>query len=57
MEAEHLKVAQMDVYQAASKLRSAGLQLDGTKYEDQYRKAFEAVRELNKILINAVKGA
>ena len=57
MTEQELKWAQQDVYQAASKLVSAGLRLDGTKYEDQYRKAFETIRELNKMLIDAIKNS
>ena len=54
MTEQELKWAQLDVYTSASKLAQAGLRLDGTKYEDQYRKALEAVRKLNQMLIEAI---
>lgn len=54
MTTQELKWAQKDVYDAGRKLATAGLRLGDTRYEAQYRKAWNALNKLNQMLIKDI---
>ena len=46
-----LRLAQKDIYNAGNDLVSAGLRLQGTKYEQSYNRLYKALNALNRKLI------
>ena len=46
-----LRLAQKDIYNAGNDLVSAGLRLQGTKYEKSYERLYKALNALNRRLI------
>ena len=46
-----LRLAQKDIYNAGNDLVSAGLRLQGTKYEQSYNRLYRALNALNRKLI------
>ena len=46
-----LRLAQRDIYNAGNDLVSAGLRLQGTKYEKSYDRLYKALNALNRKLI------
>ena len=49
-----LRLAQKDIYNAGSDLVSAGLRLQGTKYEQSYNRLYKALNALNRRLISEI---
>ena len=48
---QELRWAQKDVFDAANHLVSAGLRLQGTKYEKTYERIYKSLNALNRKLI------
>lgn len=48
---QELRWAQKDVFDAANHLVSAGLRLQGTKYEKAYERIYKSLNALNRKLI------
>ena len=48
---QELRWAQKDVFDAANNLVSAGLRLQGTKYEKTYERIYKSLNALNRKLI------
>ena len=48
---QELRWAQKDVFDAANHLVSAGLRLQGTKYEKTYERIYKSINALNRKLI------
>ena len=48
---QELRWAQKDVFDAANHFVSAGLRLQGTKYEKSYERLYKALNALNRRLI------
>ena len=48
---QELRWAQKDVFDAANNLVSAGLRLQGTKYEKTYERIYKSINALNRKLI------
>lgn len=46
-----LRLAQRDIYNAGNDLVSAGLRLQGTKYEKRYERIYKSLNALNRKLI------
>ena len=46
-----LRLAQKDIYNAGNDLVSAGLRLQGTKYEKIYERIYKSLNALNRKLI------
>ena len=46
-----LRLAQRDIYNAGNDLVSAGLRLQGTKYEKSYESIYKSLNALNRKLI------
>lgn len=46
-----LELAQRDIYNAGNNLVSAGLRLQGTKYEKSYERIYKSLNALNRKLI------
>ena len=46
-----LRLAQKDIYNAGNDLVSAGVRLQGTKYEKSYDRLYKALNALNRKLI------
>ena len=51
---QELRWAQKDVFDAANHLVSAGLRLQGTKYEKSYNRLYKALNALNRRLISEI---
>ena len=51
---QELKWAQKDVFDAANHFVSAGLRLQGTKYEKSYEKIYKSLNALNRRLISEI---
>ncbi len=49
-----LRLAQKDIYNAGNDLVSAGLRLQGTKYEQSYNQLYKALNALNRKLISEI---
>ena len=49
-----LRLAQQDIYNAGNDLVSAGLRLQGTKYEQSYNRLYKALNALNRRLISEI---
>ena len=49
-----LRLAQKDIYNAGNDLVSAGLRLQGTKYEQSYNRLYKALNALNRKLISDI---
>ena len=49
-----LRLAQKDIYNAGNDLVSAGLILQGTKYEKSYVRLYKALNALNRRLISEI---
>ena len=49
-----LRLAQKDIYNAGNNLVSAGLRLQGTKYEQSYERLYKALNALNRRLISEI---
>ncbi len=49
-----LRLAQKDIYNAGNDLVSAGLRLQGTKYEQSYNRLYKALNALNRKLISEI---
>ena len=49
-----LRLAQKDIYNAGDDLVSAGLRLQGTKYEQSYNRLYKALNALNRRLISEI---
>ena len=49
-----LRLAQKDIYNAGNDLVSAGLRLQGTKYEQSYNRLYKALNALNRRLISEI---
>ena len=49
-----LRLAQKDIYNAGNDLVSAGLRLQGTKYEKSYERLYMALNALNRRLISEI---
>lgn len=54
MTRQELKLAQREVYNAGRTLCSVGLRLDGSKFYAHYRKMYDALIKLNKMLIKEI---
>ena len=51
---QELRWAQKDVFDAANHFVSAGLRLQGTKYEKSYNRLYKALNALNRRLISEI---
>ena len=51
---QELRWAQKDVFDAANHLVSAGLRLQGTKYEKAYERIYKSLNALNRKLISDI---
>ena len=51
---QELRWAQKDVFDAANHFVSAGLRLQGTKYEKSYNRLYKALNALNRRLIGEI---
>ena len=51
---QELRWAQKDVFDAANHFVSAGLRLQGTKYEKNYDRLYKALNALNRRLISEI---
>ncbi len=51
MNAQELRWAQKDIYNAGQSICSAGLRLAGTEYEADFRRLYDAMQKLNTALI------
>ena len=51
---QELRWAQKDVFDAANHFVSAGLRLQGTKYEKSYERLYKALNALNRRLISEI---
>jgi hypothetical protein len=51
---QELRWAQKDVFDAASHFVSAGLRLQGTKYEKSYERIYKSLNALNRRLISEI---
>ena len=51
---QELRWAQKDVFDAANHLVSAGLRLQGTKYEKTYERIYKSLNALNRKLISDI---
>ena len=51
---QELRWAQKDVFDAANHFVSAGLRLQGTKYEKSYDRLYKALNALNRKLISEI---
>ena len=49
-----LRLAQKDIYNAGNDLVSAGLRLQGTKYEKSHYRLYKALYDLNRRLISEI---
>ena len=49
-----LRLAQKDIYNAGNDLVSAGLRLQGTKYEKSYERIYKSLNALNRRLISEI---
>ena len=49
-----LQLAQKDIYNAGNDLVSAGLRLQGTKYEKSYERIYKSLNALNRRLISEI---
>ena len=49
-----LRLAQKDIYNAGNHLVSAGLRLQGTKYEQSYNRLYKSLNALNRRLISEI---
>ena len=49
-----LRLAQKEIYNAGNDLVSAGLRLQGTKYEKSYERLYKALNALNLRLISEI---
>ena len=49
-----LRLAQKDIFNAGNDLVSAGLRLQGTKYEQSYNRLYKALNALNRKLISEI---
>lgn len=49
-----LRLAQKDIYNAGNNLVSAGLRLQGTKYEKSYNRLYKSLNALNRRLISEI---
>ena len=49
-----LRLAQKDIYNAGNDLVSAGLRLQGTKYEQSYNRLYKSLNALNRRLISEI---
>ncbi len=52
---KELRFAQKDIMNGGRTIAHAGLRLQGTKYEAQYRKIYDALIKLNDMLIKDIK--
>lgn len=55
MTKQEIKFAQQDVYKAGNILCSVGLRVSGSKYYKKYREMYDALNELNRMLIEDLK--
>ena len=51
---QELRWAQKDVFDSANHLVSAGLRLQGTKYEKSYERIYKSLNALNRKLISDI---
>ena len=51
---QELRWVQKDVFDAANHLVSAGLRLQGTKYEKSYERIYKSLNALNRKLISDI---
>lgn len=49
------KLAQKSLYNGAKFISDAGMRLQGSKYENDYKRIWEAISNLNNSLIDEVK--
>ena len=49
-----LRLAQKDIFNAGNDLVSAGLRLQGTKYEKSYERIYKSLNALNRRLISEI---
>ena len=49
-----LRLAQKDIFNAGNDLVSAGLRLQGTKYQKSYEKIYKSLNALNRRLISEI---
>lgn len=54
MTTQELKLAQKSLYNGSKAIVDAGMRLRGTKYENGYRKLWDALASLNSQLINDI---
>ena len=50
-----MRFAQKDIMNGGRTIAHAGLRLDGTKYEAQYRKMWNELQKLNNMLIEDIR--
>lgn len=55
MNKQEIKFAQQDVFKAGNILCHVGLRVQGSKYEKKYREMYDALNELNSMLIKDLK--
>ena len=55
MTKQEIKWAHADVYKAGNILSSVGMRVDGSKYYKKYREMYDALNELNNMLIEDLK--
>lgn len=52
---EQLKLAQRELHRAGDLLSSVGHRLEGSEYEDLFRKIWDNTKQLNKLLIDELR--
>lgn len=52
---KEMRFAQKDIMNGGRTIAHAGLRLDGTKYEAQYRKMWNELQKLNNMLIENIR--
>ena len=56
MNEKEMRCAQQELMKASHNISSAGMRLEGTKYEQCYRRLWNALEELNNRLVNDIRG-
>ena len=56
MTEQQLRAAQKALFNGGRYIADAGLRLEGTKYESDYRKLWSALEGLNNKLVNEIRG-
>ncbi len=50
-----LRIAQKELYSASKNLGSVGMRLEGTRFQEQFMRAWNEVKKLNELLIGEIR--